>query len=281
MGIVFGAVVLVLAAPGRDAHSTSTVFSAAVGGCYLLAGVIAAVRQPGNRVGLLLVLAGIGWFAEDLYVSIDPLVHTVGLPIRSASAAFLLHLVLAFPRGGVRSRVDRVLVAIGYVAVFGLVPLSTLSLHTHTPNLLLIRPVSWTQAVIDTVQMVVGAALVVVLVVRWITATKPARRVLAPVAVAGLLGSVQSVAGPVLGEHIDWLYRVVSGVGHAAVLLLPVAFLAGVWRVRLGRSTVTHLLARMPRSSPAQLQELLARALGDPSLRVGYYRRGQDDYVDL
>jgi signal transduction histidine kinase len=39
-------------------------------------------------------------------------------------------------------------------------------------------------------------------------------------------------------------------------------------------------LVRMPGSAPEQLRELLARALGDPSLQVGYFRPEHDDYID-
>src|SRR5262245_31058674 len=84
-GAVFGAAVLVLTASARHATSTTTLFSCTVGGLYLASGVIAALRQPANRVGFLLVLVGIGWFAEDLQISNDPRVHTIGLLVRSAS----------------------------------------------------------------------------------------------------------------------------------------------------------------------------------------------------
>ncbi|MEV4318134.1 ATP-binding protein [Actinocrispum sp. NPDC049592] len=279
-GAVFGAAVLMASASGRHETSTTTLFSGMVGGLYLTAGVIASVRQPANRVGLLMVLVGIAWFAEDMQVSIDPVTHTAGLFVRSASTALLVHLVLAFPSGQLRSRVDRVLVTIAYVTVFGLIPLSTPFFRTYTKNLLLIRYEEWLPGSVNVVQVAVATAVVAVLLVRWITSTRPARRVLAPVFVTGLLGAVESVVGPVLGEGVPWAHEVLSDIGHLAVLLLPLAFLAGVWRVRLGRTTVADLLVRLPRASPTELQDLLATALGDPSLRVGYYRADHADYVD-
>ncbi|MCE7006651.1 histidine kinase [Kibdelosporangium philippinense] len=274
-GALFGGMVLVLSASGRHDTSTTTLFSGTVGALYLIAGLIAHWRQPENRTGLLMVLVGIGWFAEDLQVSIDPLTHTIGLLLRSASTGLLLHLVLAFPTGELRSRIDRVMVTIGYVAVFGLVPLSTVAFPTIIENLLLIWPVYWVREVIDAIQAVVSAMVLVVLAVRWLTATRPARRVLAPVVLTGLLGATQSLLGPILNVQL------LSDIGHAAILLLPLAFLAGVWRIRLGRTNVADLLVQLPRSSPGELQNLLAKALGDPSLRVAYYREDNGDYVDL
>jgi signal transduction histidine kinase len=274
VGAVFGAVVLVLSASGRHENSTTTLFSGAVGTLYLVTGVIAAWRQPENRTGLLMVLVGIGWFAEDIQISTDPLQHTIGLLVRSASTGVLLHLVLAFPTGRLRSRLDRVLVAVGYGTVFGVVPLGALIHPTPVENLLLVHPVSWLPDLINAVQVAVSAVVLGVLAVRWITATRPARRVLAPVVITGVFGAAQSVLGPLLES------RLVRDLGHLSILLLPLAFLAGVWRVRLGRTTVADLLVRLPRSSPAELQDLLATALGDRSLRVAYYRADHDDYVD-
>src|SRR5882762_1414207 len=98
-GGVLGVWVLIVTASGRHETSTTTLFSAAVGGLYLATGVLAQVRQPENRVGLLMVLVGVGWFAEDIQISIDPVVHTVGYFLRSVVAGFLVHLLLAFPGG--------------------------------------------------------------------------------------------------------------------------------------------------------------------------------------
>jgi signal transduction histidine kinase len=281
LGAVFGVAVLVLTDVDRYEESTTTLYSAAVGGLYLAAGVAAALREPDNRVGALMVLVGIGWFAEDLQISTDPVVHTAGLLVRSLSTGFLVHLLMAFPTGRARRRVERDLVVIGYLCVLGLVPVSTFFSTSIVPNLLLLRPVADTRLVIDSVQVVMGAAVVVVLVRRWLTATRPARRVLAPVYGAGLVGGVVSVLDPVVGIGRPWPHVVLSAVGHAALLLLPLAFLAGMWRVRLGRTAVADLLVRLPQSEPEQLRDLLATALGDRSLRIGYVRVDGSDLVDL
>ncbi|HEY3608102.1 MAG TPA: histidine kinase [Pseudonocardiaceae bacterium] len=284
-GAVFGALVLTMTASGRDAAATTTQFSASVGGLYLIAGVIATARQPRNRIALLLVAVGIGWFAEDLQVSIDPLVHSAGLLVRSASMGFLVHLLLTFPSGTTHSRIDRGLTATGYLMVFGIVPLSALSLPSLTPNLLLAWPLPFqtVQRIIDGIQLAMGAAVVAVLARRWVLASAPARRVLAPVFGAGLVGGAASVLDAMLGTGPSWSHRVLIAIAHVAMLALPVAFLAGVWRVRLGRTSVADLLVRLSGSPPTQLRDLLAKALGDPSLRIGYTRPDQDNessYID-
>jgi signal transduction histidine kinase len=278
-GLAFGTMVLVLSASGRHATSTSTWFSGTVGGLYLVTGVLAHAQAPDNRVGLLMVLVGIGWFAEDVQVSIHPVVHTVGLLLRSVASGFLVHLVLAFPNGTLRSTVDRAIVVAGYLTVLVITPLTVPLMNTQTPNLWLVTDATEQLRVgFGIGQVVIAVAVVLVLAHRWVVASRPARRVLLPVYATGLTGAITSVVHPLINDRP--VQFVLEGIEHAATLALPVAFLAGVWRVRLGRTAIGDLLLRLPGSSPTQLRTLLARALGDPSLRVGYYRPAHDDYVD-
>ncbi|MEU5433233.1 ATP-binding protein [Streptomyces sp. NPDC020719] len=280
-GMGFGAYVLAVSAPGRYDTTTTTWFSGAVGGLYLGAGLLACVRRPSNPVGLVMLRVGIGWFAEDLQISPDPLVHTVGLLVRSASVGFLIPLLLMFPDGVLRSRLDRLLVAAGYATAFGLVPLSTLFYDSLVRNLLLVHPVTWLPEVIDRVQLVMSAAVVAVLLGRWVSATRPARRVLAPLFAAGLVGGLASTLGAMLGTGPDSpTHPPLIAIAHAAVLALPLAFLAGVWRVRMGRTAVADLLRCMPVATRAQLRDALARALGDPSVQVGYPAPDTVGYLD-
>jgi signal transduction histidine kinase len=61
---------------------------------------------------------------------------------------------------------------------------------------------------------------------------------------------------------------------------LPIAFLAGMTRLYLGRSTVGRLLVRLRGPlGVAELRDLLADALGDPSLQVGF--RAESGTVDV
>ncbi|MDX2935407.1 sensor histidine kinase [Streptomyces ipomoeae] len=323
VGAVFGAFVLVLVADDRHADSTSTVFSGAVGGLYLGAGLAARWRRPDNAVGLLMLLVGIGWFAEDLQISTDPAVHTVGLFLRSASSGFLIPLLLVFPDGRLRSRhdgedgeggetgspvgavvdrrahpvavavvdrrahpvtaavVDRTLVAAGCAVAFVLVPVSVFFHASVTPNLLLLHPVRDLHEVVEAVQFVMSGAVVAVLVWRWATATPPARRALAPLLVVGVVGALASGLDGAFGSASESSHPPLITVAHLTVLLLPLTFLAGVWRVRLGRTAVAELLRRMPLASRAELREALAKALGDRSLQVGFPAPGGTGYVDV
>ncbi|MFJ9245020.1 sensor histidine kinase [Streptomyces sp. NPDC101776] len=279
-GAVFGTYVLIVTAPGRYTTTTTILFSGAVGGLYLGAGLLARLRRPANRVGLMMLLVGIGWFAEDLQISLDPVVHTVGLLVRSASSGFLIPLLLMFPDGLLRSRTDRVLAGAGYLTAFGLMPVSVLFSTSVVENLLLVHPVEWLRQVTDVVQFVMSGAVVAVLLVRWTTATRPARRVLAPLFAVGLVGGLASALDGMLGTGPSWTHTPLINIAHVAVLLLPLAFLAGVWHVRMGRTAVADLLRRMPLASKEQLRDALARALGDSSVQVGFPAPDAPGYVD-
>ncbi len=66
-----------------------------------------------------------------------------------------------------------------------------------------------------------------------------------------------------------------------AFCLLPVGFLVGVLRVRLARAAVGTLLVRLREpGSAGELRAELARALGDPSLQVGYWHARAAAFVD-
>ncbi|WP_322778193.1 sensor histidine kinase [Frankia sp. Cas4] len=269
-GAVFGAVVLWLADAGRDPGTTGTLFSGVVGGLYLLTGSVTHLRRPGP-FGLLMVTVGIAWFAEDLQISIDPVAHTVGMFFRSVASACLVHLLLAFPEGRLRTRTERVVTGAVYVFVLVLVPLGVPFYRSLTPNLLLVADLARTQdMLIDGAQVVFTVVVGGQLVRRWLVATPPARRVLAPVYGVGLVGSVASLLHPAALPGSSAL--LVNDVAHLATLGLPVAFLAGALRVRLGRTAVADLLIQLPQIPPTELRGLLARALGDPTLRIAYPR---------
>ena len=227
-----------------------------------------------------MVAVGIGWFAEDLKLSMTPWIFTIGLALGIASSGFLVHLVLAFPTGCLTSRTQRMLVGAGYVVVFVVTPFGALfadlgSFSTmYPPNQWLIanRPAVYaaSSVTVSIVGSVIAVGTVVVLCRRWITARAPLRRLLAPVFVTGLVGGLASAATSVLAGSL--LRQICLWVFDLAFCALPLGLLASVLRVRLGRSAVGDLLVQLRHPMPAaELQVVLAHALGDTSLRVGYW----------
>jgi signal transduction histidine kinase len=289
LGAVLGVVALSMKARHGYHSAVDTALGGAGGFLFLAAGAAAHARQPANRVGLLMVLSGTGFFAEDLQLSGSPWPHSVGLLLTGASSGFLAHLLLAFPDGRLRGRFERALVAAAYAGVFVLIPMRALVDDTRgrplpRPNLLLVtsnpRLSLALGHAVEGVAAAVAAGVAAVLVRRWLDAGLPMRRVLAPVALAGLVGAVATTAAGVVGAPSPWR-PVGRWVYSIAFCLLPLGFLARLLHVRLGRTAVGTLLGQLRQPLPAaQLQAALARALGDPSLQVGYWRPESQDYVD-
>ena len=65
-----------------------------------------------------------------------------------------------------------------------------------------------------------------------------------------------------------------------SVVVVPVAFLAGLLRSRLARGGLVELLRGMRAMHPADLRSALARALGDPALVIAYPVAGGSAFVD-
>jgi signal transduction histidine kinase len=128
--------------------------------------------------------------------------------------------------------------------------------------------------------LVILVAVLVILIRRWRAASPPLRRVLAPV----YLASGATVAIVAIRTALDPFTKVSVGVlewlSVLALLTVPLAFLAGLLRSRLARSAVASLVVELGETpEPGRLRDALARALGDPSLEVGYWLR-DDSFVD-
>ena len=77
-------------------------------------------------------------------------------------------------------------------------------------------------------------------------------------------------------------WAAVASAERVALALVPVAYPLGLFRTRLGRVAVSHLiteLGQMP--EPGRLREALARALRDPSLELAYWVPESGAYLGI
>ncbi|WP_328769612.1 sensor histidine kinase [Streptomyces sp. NBC_00286] len=280
----------------------------AVGWSYAAAGLVAWWRRPANRTGRLMLAEGITWFIGNLQGTGVPLLFALGAWGEALNLAVLAHLLLAFPDGRLATTLDRGVVAVGYglVAVGGLLRVtlydpavsseaSYLSCGDCGPdaNALLL----WSDpALFDAVDLVyrwAGALLTVVclvaLVRRWRLACPARRRVLMPASVA-IAVAVAFVGWEVLyvlaPGALDAANALLTWPSDASQIAVPFAFLAGLLRMRLHRASVGNLVIEVGADpTPRQVQNVLVRVLGDPSLRLGLRAEegtteGTSAYVD-
>jgi signal transduction histidine kinase len=275
-----------------------------VGWAFLLTGFLATWRRPANRTGRLLTATGLSWYAGNLRFIGNPVAFALGAWLAELPTAVLGHLVFAFPTGRLGSRAERAFVGSTYGAIIGLSGLRTLALRPVfqagcpgaagrtlrrcTTNAAQIFHSPATSTILTGLHDVILAALTVVglglLVGRWLRATPPARRTLAPVLTVGaalaclfIALDVASIAqAPLSVQHV------VYGAAQVGILALPFAFLAGLLRSRLAQTAVSRLVLELGQTPPpGKLQAALALSLGDPSVRLAYWWPDRQAFVDL
>jgi PAS domain S-box-containing protein len=271
--------VLVLLSDHQGNKAAFLALALTVGLSFLVSGVIALWRRPDNRTGFLLATVAYVWFLGALTESNNDWVFTIGVLVSSFALGAFVHLLLAYPTGRLQGRRDLWLVVGTYALVF--VGSAAQLLVDETPDsscpectstIAVTSSDTAHQLVRAVVSLLALALLVVVLaivVARFLRAQGALRRALGPVLGTGalvmgvlLVSLVIEAFAPGATEPLYYVFLITFA-------LVPVAFLAGVLRSRLARSSVGDLLLDLARGTP--IREALARALADPTLEVAYW----------
>jgi hypothetical protein len=127
-----------------------------------------------------------------------------------------------------------------------------------------------------------GAVAAWILFRRWQNASPPMRRALAPVLLTGSATIVLLLASLLAANTSTRAWAAVSSAERVAVALVPIAYLVGLFRARLGRVAVSDLVMELDRTpEPGKLRDALARALRDPSLELAYWVPESGTYVGI
>jgi len=241
-----------------------------------------------------MVGAGFVLFAGALVQANQSLPFTVGLAVSLIPIAVLAHLVLAFPDGRLHSTPERLLVGAAYLnaIVVQLAMLMFMGLEQVggcpcPHNLLFVRDDMAAHSALMDIERYAGLAIapgvVLILVQRWRVASPPLRRALLPILVSGRTANALFAAMLIQGTlpytnaplNLQSAERVAFGV-------VPLAYLLGLFRARLGRVSVSHLVVELGRGlEPGSLRDALARTLRDPSLELAYWIRDSNQFVDV
>jgi signal transduction histidine kinase len=230
-----------------------------VAGWTLIGGGLVAWRgRPESRIGLLLVASGFTWFLGNFAG-----VSTEWMAWIAAHGVYLhrgplLHAVVTFPTGRAATRLERAAVAGGYIAAF-------------------VTPV-WRNEWV-TVWL---AVLLVVAVRRHATAVAGERRsrrtaMRIAVAVGAVLAGGALARLTLSGDTAEDA----SLLAYQAVLCVTAVVLAnGVLSRPWEQVAVTDLVVELGEARSDALRDSLARALGDPTLEVGYWSPEVAAFVD-
>jgi hypothetical protein len=231
----------------------------AVGWTFIGCGLVASRRGPQSRTGPLMAATGFTWFVGNFALVGVATVAWVAAHLVYLYRGPLVQLVLTYPSGRPGSRLVRGVVAVGYAAA-------------------VITPI-WRSA--GTTFLLAGL-LVAACARDHVRAVGQARRarlialqaaaglslVLAGTAAARLLLSPGEVSGPSLLVY------------ELALCVLAGGLLAGLLVAPWQRAAVTDLVVELGEARSGTLRGELSRALGDPSLEIGYWLPGGAVFVD-
>jgi len=231
----------------------------AVGWRLIGCGLVASEQRPESRTGPLMAATGFTWFLGN-FAQVDvAAVAWVAAHLVYLHRGPLVQLVLTYPSGRPSSRLARAALAVGYAAA-------------------VVAPV-WRSEVAT----ILLAALMLGVGARdYVRAVGRARRmrraalqavgglsvVLAGTAAARLLLPAGQVSGPSLLIY------------EATLCALAVWLLAGLLLAPWDRAAVTDLVVELGEARAGTLRGQLSRALGDPSLEIGYWLPDRAVFVD-
>ena len=285
----------------QNTHAdTPAAAQVAVGWAFVVAGSVAWLRRPANRVGPLLLAAGFAYLTRQLRYSESAFLFTVFFLIGDLAFALVGHAILAYPSGRVSGRGARWLVRVGYATVVAF-PFAVLLLHGQRGALLemgLPRPrrslllLSDRQHAVELVQKteivvlfgLLASLLIAVITRRFWRASRRSRRVLAPLVLAAIALVLRAIYECVLTfvnqQPLAHPYLFWWQVG--AFMALPLALLVGLLRARLARANVSGLVLELDRTpaTPGSVQQALRHALADPSLALFFWLPERRGFVD-
>jgi signal transduction histidine kinase len=273
---------------GPAAPALQIVWYVGTGMAWTTAGLVAAWQRPGNRIGPLMIAFGFVWYLNDINFWVAAFPFTLWLLLSNLYLAVGAHVLVAFPSGRLSSRLERAVVALAYVDALLIANIGapfqdpTRGCPDCAHNLVLVQASQSTAdaaaLLANVVAAVVAAGVVAVLLNRWRGSTPAARRVLAPVLLAGAMLAVTQVADRFENGALDSPVAVVANV---MLIAFPLVVLGALLSVRLHRGAIAQLMIELgSAASPSRLREPLARALGDPSLEVAFWIPTDGHYVD-
>jgi signal transduction histidine kinase len=263
---------------------------------FVAVGLFAWYRNPENRVGMLMVATGFAWYVGLLERTEPPFLYSIGFMLSNLYVGPAVHLLLAYPSGRLQTGVDRALATCTYLVVtLGFVPVAlfvdpgAVGWCGNCPeNVLLVESKpsfgdAWLD-VLSVLGVVVPGSVIVRLVQRWRQASRPLRRTVTPVFLAGgaLMATLATLLAIMLVGGSDDVADAVFYSSLPALALVPYLFLAGLARGRMLRGRglgrlVRRLGANLERG---ELRAALAEALGDPSVELAYWLPVSRHYVD-
>jgi signal transduction histidine kinase len=231
----------------------------AVGWTLIGCGLVAWARRRDSRTGPLLVATGLTWFAGNFAPVDAEAVAWVAAHAVYLHRGPLVQLIVAYPSTRPGSRLVRGAIAVGYAAA-AITPIWRSAGATILLAVLLVAVCAH-----EYVRAVGGSRLARLISLQ---AAAVLSLVLAATALARLLLNPADVSGPSLLLYEVALCGVAGGL-LAGLLIAP-------WQ----QTGVADLVVELGEARSSTLRGQLSRALGDPSLEIGYWLPDRSVFVD-
>ncbi len=274
--------------PGPTATWLLDLFPAA-GLVYATAGILAWWRRPSNGTGPILLLGALSWLVAGLVNTGIPDLAATGVVTATLPVAVVVHLLLAFPSGRLRSWQARVLTVTGYFTALVLqIPLYLFVPQASPGGMLAVASRPDLAHDGQLAQNLVGGLGMVILAI-WLAervrrAGAARRRILVPLYAYSVVAVLIIPLWPDVLEPFTRLSAYAQVATQVAVLAgVPVAFTAVVLAGRFARMAEVHELgAWLGDAEPGRptLTATLARALGDDSVELAFWVPAVNGYVD-
>jgi len=287
---------LVLSSNHEDDPAARAALIVGLGLIFVGCGLVAIVRRPENRIGVLMTIVGFFWFISALAEANGAVFYTIGTALSLLVYGAFAHLILSFPTGRLETPRARLIVILAYLDVT-VVQWAWMLTANHIgnsnrpcpdcpDNVFQATSEHWLGSALLNLQRGIGLALIwaafSVMYRRYRNATPAARRTFAPVVLTSsvtlvLIGAMLVTAwvSADATKVLNWFVLVSFGT-------VPLAFLVGLLRMRLVRSGILRLIVESPDElSLREAEQGLREALGDPTLRLGYWLDEVQGYVNV
>jgi signal transduction histidine kinase len=261
---------------------------------WLIAVLVTMARQPDNPLWKIMFGHMVAAQIWVLSYAGESITWTLSLTLADLWVATGVHLLLAFPSGHLRDRWDRAFVGFAYVVVIGSSLLAMLTWDPHRPcdpvcirNMLVVLPSDDLHRFISQAAVVIFVAASPVLVIlmsrHWRASSPVRRRALLPVIVALpiLLSShlLELIAKRFGIEPLNAFFA--SPLEALRILIIPIAILLAVLRLRLNRGRISELVVQLGHGVPVgRLQDVFAHTLDDPTVRLAFASPSGTGFVD-
>ena len=293
VGLCAATVAVTLAGPHTPNEGWAAVGRAFVVGAPIAVGLYTLKRRPGEPYAALLFGVGFVSFLTTLAESGNSTLYSIGRVSYWLGEMGLIYLILAFPAGRLVSRADRALVSVA-VLILAALWLPTLFLDQSYPTPSAADScgescpanaffLGWEPAFVESfliplregLTILLFGAVAIRLTQRFRQANHLLQRTLEPVLIIALgrcvlmavaLGLRRVSPESALVEVLTWALAL-------SVPLMAIGFLLGLVSWRLYAAEALQALSARVRVnlSHGELQDALADALGDPSLRILYW----------